>query len=896
METRGSAEDSLTSAPPVLCVSGGEREDARLVVGAALLLGRGVDGEGRLEDPRISRRHARVTPGAGETLIVEDLGSANGTFVNGLRVSGPRVVRVGDTIRIGSTELRVEPADSGSPTSTVEAQPPERQPRATPVLEPQPPNSDGTLLYRGRRFVLSGDQVTVGRASDNTIRVPSRRVSRHHARFEATEEGFWVVDLGSGNGTHLNGRLLRAQRHALANGDTVTIAGEPIRFLAGQATVLGGRRHQVEARIRTIGLPGELLTIGRDPTNDVVLDDPDVSRFHAEVASAPDGYELRDLSSYNGTRLNGSLVDRGRVQPGSEVGIGPFLLIFGPPVAEPASRIEPDEGQIDPRRWLALSILLVAGFMDLLDTTIVNVAIPSIRTSLHATFASVQWLIDGYLLAVAVLLITGGRLGDMYGRKRVFLYSVTSFGLMSLASGLAPSPQILVVTRVLQGLSAAVMIPQILSVVQVNFPRREQSKALALYSSVAGIAVMTGPLMAGVLLDVFHLSWRSIFLINVPACVVVVVAAAVIVPESRSAHAARLDVGGVGLISCALFALVFGIIEGRAYGWPAWDIALIVAAAPLALLFARWEKVAERRGRAPLIPMGLFGERAFSAGLLVVVVFFSGLVGFFLAFTIFLQIGLGFTPLQSALTTFPSSVGLVIASQVANRLSRRLGRRLLSAGAVVMAAAQAGLIVTVNVHRAHLTAWEVRPVILVFGLGMGLILPTLADGIIAHVPERNAGAASGILNTGLQVGNAIGVAVIGIILFSSLGAHSLSSAIDQQRSLAGTLSAEGVPQAASARVLTDFRACFVDKSHSADPAANPPSCRREAADTALAGAGPRVEAAAAVATTRGRKDNFVVGIQRALSYEVAVFLLTFALLFLLPRTSGAGTGSAGADP
>lgn len=557
----------------------------------------------------------------------------------------------------------------------------------------------------------------------------------------------------------------------------------------------------------------------------------------------------------------------------------------------------PDDRQISPRRWLALAILLVAGFMDLLDTTIVNVAIPSIRASLHTTFASVQWLIDGYLLAVAVLLITGGRLGDAYGRKRVFVYSVCSFGLMSLASGLAPTPGILVLARVLQGLSAAVMIPQILSVVQVNFPRDEQAKALALYSSVAGVAVMTGPLMAGVLLDVFKFSWRSIFLINVPVCVIVAVAAVAIVPESRSSRTERMDFVGVALISSALFALVFGIIEGRAFGWPAWDIALIAASVPLALLFARWENATERRGIAPLVPISLFRERAFSAGLIVVVVFFSGLVGFFLAFTIFLQIGLGFTPLQSALTTFPSSVGLVIAAQISNRLSRRLGRRLLSAGALVMAAAQAGLILTVHARGAHLTAWEVRPVIFVFGLGMGLILPSLADMIIAHVHERNAGAASGILNTGLQVGNAVGVALIGVILFSSLASHSLASADKQQRAITTSLATGGVPDAVRARVLTDFRACFVDKSRSADPTAIPPTCRREAADSTLPGAGRTVEVALSAATIQGREDNFVAGIQRALAYEVAVFLATFALLFLLPRAARtAARGDISPDP
>ena len=328
--------------------------------------------------------------------------------------------------------------------------------------------------------------------------------------------------------------------------------------------------------------------------------------------------------------------------------------------------------------------------MDLLDTSIVNVAIPSINADLHANYAVIQWIIAGYLLAVAVALITGGRLGDLYGRKRVFLCGVVGFCLMSLCCGIAPTPTFLVVTRVLQGLSAALMITQILSVIQVSFPREEQRKAVALYSSVAGVAVMSGPLAAGVLLNVLDLGWRSIFLINVPVSVVVIFAAIAIVPESRSAEARHLDLGGVALVSSGLFALVFGIIEGRELGWPAWVFALMAAAMPLLAFFARYERRKELRGGSPLVSMALFRDRSFSAGLVVVLVFFSGIVGFFLAFTIFLQLGLGYTPLQSALTTFPSSIGLVAASQVSARLAPRLGRAVLAVGALVMAAAQAG--------------------------------------------------------------------------------------------------------------------------------------------------------------------------------------------------------------
>lgn len=543
----------------------------------------------------------------------------------------------------------------------------------------------------------------------------------------------------------------------------------------------------------------------------------------------------------------------------------------------------PAGAESSPQRWVALAVLLIAGFMDLLDTTIVNVAIPSIREDLHANYAEVQWIVAGYLLAVAVGLITGGRLGDIAGRKRVFLIGVAAFGITSLGSGLATGPTALVVMRVLQGLSAAIMIPQILSFVQVDFSRREQARALALYSSVAGVAVMSGPLVAGVLLDVLGWSWRSIFLINVPVSVFVIVMAVRVVPESRARDARRVDVGGIALVSAALFALVFGIIEGRQLGWPPWAFVTMAAALPLFALFTLYERREERRGHPPTVSPSLLGQRSFSAGVVVVLVFFSGLVGFFLAFTIFLQLGLGYTPLDSALTTFPSSVGLVVASQISAKLEPRLGRRVLSAGALIMALSMAGLILTVEGNGPGLTAWDVRPVIFVFGIGMGLILPSLADLTIAGVHQRYAGAASGVVNTGMQVGNAVGVAIVGAILFSAVGSHAPTSVAKVAPQLSRQLAGAGLPADVRERVLAAFRACFVARSREEDPAAFSPSCRRQGSARLPALVDQRLSAALGAAGTRAREDNFVASIQRALLYEVAVFAATFVLLLLLPR-------------
>jgi EmrB/QacA subfamily drug resistance transporter len=542
----------------------------------------------------------------------------------------------------------------------------------------------------------------------------------------------------------------------------------------------------------------------------------------------------------------------------------------------------PTEGH-DPRRWMALSILLVAGFMDLLDTSIVNVAIPSIRGHLHASYSELQWMVAGYLLAVAVGLITGGRLGDIAGRKRVFLVGVLGFGLTSLGSGLAPVPSVLVTTRILQGLSAAVMIPQILSFIQVSFSRQEKTRALGLYSSIAGVAVMSGPLMAGVLLDVLGWSWRSIFLINVPVSVCVIGAALAIVPESKAREAQRVDLGGIGLVSLGLFALVFGTIEGRELGWPIWVFVMIAAAPLIFWLFALYERRVEDRGGSPLVSPTLFRLPAFSPGLLVVVVFFAGIIGFFLAFTVFLQLGLGFTPLDSALTTFPSSVGLVVSSQIGAKLVPRFGWRILSVGALIMAVAMVGLIFTVKENGASLTAWDVRPVIFVFGFGMGLILPSLADTIIGGIPEHHAGAASGVINTGMQVGNAIGVALIGVILFSAISSNAPRSATRVEPALSAHVSRLGLPAAARRGVLDDFRACFVATAREKDPAAVPSSCGHGSPVLAARATSRRLATALSAATKQARIDSFVGAIQSGLLYEVGIFAATFFLLFLLPR-------------
>ncbi|MBO0807964.1 MAG: MFS transporter, partial [Actinobacteria bacterium] len=280
----------------------------------------------------------------------------------------------------------------------------------------------------------------------------------------------------------------------------------------------------------------------------------------------------------------------------------------------------------DPRRWLTLAVLLLAAFMNLLDVSIVNIAIPSIQRNLHASYADVQWALAGYTLAYALVLITGGRLGDIFGRKRLFLIGVTGFTVFSALCGAAQSPGMLIAARVAQGAMGAIMVPQVLAVIQVIFPPAERIKALAGFGVTAGLGTVSGPLLGGLLIghNLFGLDWRPIFLINVPVGIIAVIASAVLVRESRAQQPPRLDPAGVGLVTAALVLLLYPLVQGRQLGWPGWTFAMMAASAPVFAAFAWYERATQRRAGSPLVPLSLFARRGFSAGMAVALSFFLG--------------------------------------------------------------------------------------------------------------------------------------------------------------------------------------------------------------------------------------------------------------------------------
>jgi EmrB/QacA subfamily drug resistance transporter len=433
-----------------------------------------------------------------------------------------------------------------------------------------------------------------------------------------------------------------------------------------------------------------------------------------------------------------------------------------------------------PRRWLTLCVLLLAAAMELLDTTIVNVAIPAIDADLRAGEAAIEWTVAGYTLAFAVLLITGGRLGDAFGRRRTFLVGVAGFTAASLLCGLSQAPEQLVTGRIIQGAFAALMVPQVLAMIRTSFTSAEQPKAYGLYGAFVGLATVSGPVAGGLLVqgDLFGLGWRPIFLVNVPIGLIALVAAAVLMPESASAERQRFDLGGVGLLSSALVLLTYPLVQNaEGDGWSVSEWVMLAASAPLLGAFLAHEHRRARAGGSPLVPLRLFSQRSFTGGVLVSLAFFSGIGGLFIALTITLQQDLGFSPLRTGVALLPWSLGIFVASGVSVQLVGRLGRRLIVAGTLAMAGGMATLLWTVSGAGA-VSSVDLVPGLLLAGLGMGMVAPTIIDVILGGVRVPDAGAASGVLNTALQLGAALGVVFLGSFFFAQRGhASSATSAV-----------------------------------------------------------------------------------------------------------------------
>ena len=566
-------------------------------------------------------------------------------------------------------------------------------------------------------------------------------------------------------------------------------------------------------------------------------------------------------------------------------------------MAETSTAARPGAGveqEPDPRRWVALGVVLSASFMVLLDISIVNVAIPSIQRNLNASFGQIQLVLAGYQLAYAVVLITGGRLGDIYGRKRLFMIGMVGFVLASASCGLARSADMLVVSRVVQGLMASMMFPQVLAVIQVVFPPRERGAAFGVFGAVMGVATIAGPLLGGVLIGGGAETdrWRWIFLVNVPIGIAALVAAALLLRESRAPRARRLDVAGVIVVSAALGLLTYPLVEGRDQGWPGWAFVMLAASLPVFVAFVLYERVKTRRDGSPLVELSMFRDAAFRTGTVLSMVFLSAIPAFFLTFSITLQIGLGFSALRTGLTTVPWAVATAMSSAMSVRLAPRLGKRILYAGFALMVLGMVGVILTLHARGTALVGPELVPALLVAGAGMGCIIAPMTNIILAGIHRGDAGSASGVLTTMQQVGGAMGVAVIGVIFFGLVGGRADTASATVAPQLRQELSAQQLPPPAVDAALRTFRVCFHDRANENDPTVVPASCPKPGSSS------PAASAAFQRAATQARGMDFEGSLERSLIYQIGVFALCFTLVFLVPspqpRREWAGGGEAAA--
>jgi EmrB/QacA subfamily drug resistance transporter len=437
------------------------------------------------------------------------------------------------------------------------------------------------------------------------------------------------------------------------------------------------------------------------------------------------------------------------------------------------SDVSPSLTTRDPRRWLMLPVILSATFMALFDFFVVNVAAPSLEHDLNAGQAALELIVGGYAFTYASGMVTGGRLGDLFGYRRLFLGGMAAFTVASLLCGLAQSPGQLVAARLLQGLTGAAMVPQVLALITATFPAEERPRAMSWFGVTAGIGSIAGQVLGGLLLDanVLGLGWRVIFLVNAPVGLVALVLAARLLPHHRASRRPRLDpLGAVG-ISGSLALVLVPLILGREEGWPVWGWVSMALALPVLLATLRWELRLMRRGGEPLLDLTLFRNRAFKTGLPVNAAVLAYFASFMFVLTLLLQGGLGLSPLEAGLTFLPLGVLFSITSILGRSLVARYGLRVMTVGASIAGLGLVTLIVELHELGGDITPpWLLIPTSLV-GFGQGLVLPTLIGAALAGIRPSHGGAAAGVLTTTQQFASAAGVAVLGAVFFTGLGPH-----------------------------------------------------------------------------------------------------------------------------
>jgi EmrB/QacA subfamily drug resistance transporter len=442
-------------------------------------------------------------------------------------------------------------------------------------------------------------------------------------------------------------------------------------------------------------------------------------------------------------------------------------------------------------RWLAFAVVIAAAVMDLLDSTITQVAAPAIRLQLGGSYAVIEWVTAAYALAMAAGLLTGGRLGDLFGRRRMLLIGMTGFVAASALCAAAGSAGELIAARAAQGALGAIMLPQVFGLIRDLFQAHEMGKAFGVYGPVMGLSAMLGPIASGGLIgaDVFGTGWRMIFLVNVPVGLVALVLGARLLPvgaasaggtsaggasaggAGRGVRRGQLDLTGAALAAVAMFGLVFPLAQGHALGWPAWLYAMLAASVLVLAWFAVYQIRRQRAGRTPLVEPSVFAHRSYRAGIVFSIVFIGSLGGIVMIFNVFLQNGLGFTPWHSALTTAPWAAGAFVGSAIGGIAMTKLGRRVLHAGLVVEAAGLLGVYAVLRGAAAGVSTVDLLTPMVAGGIGMGMVFVPLFDIVMAGVRPQEMGSASGVLQTVNALAMSLGIAGIGAIFFALAGGH-----------------------------------------------------------------------------------------------------------------------------
>ena len=409
------------------------------------------------------------------------------------------------------------------------------------------------------------------------------------------------------------------------------------------------------------------------------------------------------------------------------------------------------------RRWWTLGALCFALFMIMLDNTVVNVALPAIKADLGISTSELEWTVAAYALTFASLLLTGGKLGDLLGRRLIFTIGLTIFTLSSLACGLSSSAPELISARAVQGVGAALMMPATLSIISHTFHARERGMAIGIWAGVSALALAIGPLLGGIITE--HISWNWIFYVNVPIGVLAVIAAIVVVPESKdTSNEQRLDLPGLLTSGIGLLALVYALIEGHQYGWTsARIIGLFVLAAVAFAAFV----LLEMHQRLPMLDLTLFRNGTFTGANIVAILVTLAMFGIFVFFPIYMQTIRGWSPIQAGAALLPWTVMIVVFAPIAGKLSDRVGSRWLMAGGMTVVSVCCLLLSTVTLHS---TFWHMLPAFLLGGLGMSFVMTPMSAAAMGAAPVAKAGVASGVLNTFRQVGVALGIAITGAIV------------------------------------------------------------------------------------------------------------------------------------